>query len=106
MKTRAALLVSLALWLPAAQAFHLPEIPFCPFGGLPGWINRFVGDQQRTAPPPWFRPPPPLPSYGYAYPGAPLRGPWTPVCQQTGACAPYPYPGGQPDWRSSRYARH
>jgi hypothetical protein len=40
-----------------AQAFFMPELPFCPWGGPPGWFNRVTqNDAYRYSPP----------AYGYA----------------------------------------
>lgn len=52
-----------------AQAFSLPEIPFCPLGGPPGWFNRMVNDTTYGYPPPryWYGPDPRLYPYGPAY---------------------------------------
>jgi hypothetical protein len=51
--------VLLLLGSTGAQAF--PEIPFCPLGGPPGWLNRiFDDDDHRYYPPPYYSPPPPV----------------------------------------------
>jgi hypothetical protein len=53
-------LVALALLLPASS-MALPEIPFCPFGGAPGWFNRLFDDDPPRYPPPWvYQPMPPV----------------------------------------------
>lgn len=35
-----------------AGAGFLPELPFCPFGGPPGWVNRLLHDRDDYNPPP------------------------------------------------------
>lgn len=65
---RLALLILLLLGSAGAQAF--PEIPFCPLGGPPGWLNRLTDDDDhhRYYPPPYYPPPVAVP---YWYQGAP-----------------------------------
>jgi hypothetical protein len=51
---RAATLAATFLALPVTTSAALPEIPFCPFGGAPGWFNRIFDDDRERYPPPWF----------------------------------------------------
>ena len=39
--------IPLLLAIFEAQAFSFPEMPFCPFGGPPGWYN--VSDHPETS---------------------------------------------------------
>lgn len=37
-----------------ANAF--PELPFCPMGGPPGWMNRFLNHHDYDRPPVFYQP--------------------------------------------------
>jgi len=63
------LIIAISLSFPASS-FAFPEIPFCPLGGPPGWMNRFMHTHDRDyrrhnaylaspafAPPVYYRPP-------------------------------------------------
>ena len=64
---RLALAAALLLGPAAAAAF--PDIPFCPLGGPPGWIDRLTDDDDHRYPPPYYPPPPLLPYGAAGYPG-------------------------------------
>ncbi len=40
--------IGLILSLASMPVFAFPEMPFCPFGGAPGWANRFLGDRYES----------------------------------------------------------
>jgi len=51
-------------------ALALPELPFCPFGGPPGWANRIFNDRDDYyLPPPYYVNPywQPYPVYSTGY---------------------------------------
>jgi len=79
-------LLGLAFIVPGMANAGFPEIPFCPLGGPPGWVNTlFDSDDRPRYPPPYVRYPPAYapPAPGYFYPA--VR-----------------YPGPPPPWMSGR----
>ncbi len=61
-------LLSVVLAGGPAVAVALPEIPFCPLGGPPGWLNRLTDDDDHHYPPPYYPPPPVAPYWSPVYP--------------------------------------
>jgi hypothetical protein len=73
-------LVSLLAYASVTGATSFPEVPFCPFGGPTGWMNRITGYDDyggyNRYPPPVYYPSP------YYQPG------WRPVMQPDPRCDP------------------
>jgi len=63
------LLLTLVFLTGSATAMALPDLPFCPLGGPPGWWDRIIDDDPppRYLPPLYYTPPP-LPPYWHAAP--------------------------------------
>ena len=73
--------VCFVLLTASTGALALPEIPFCPLGGPPGWMNRIFDDDDHDYPPPVFYPPPhAAPHWGPVMPyyPAPVQHPYPP----------------------------
>ncbi|MGD2053803.1 MAG: hypothetical protein PVG45_06815 [Gammaproteobacteria bacterium] len=73
--------LSIPLLLGSAGAMAFPDIPFCPLGGPPGWLDRIFDDDDhhRYHPPPYYRPPPAAAPYwnqGGFYPYTPRHYPY------------------------------
>ena len=64
---RSAVVILLLAHASVAGATSFPEVPFCPFGGPTGWMNRITGydgyDRYDRYPPPGYYPSYPSPYY-------------------------------------------